>query len=92
MLGYRATLIGKEEEVCRRARDNESERERDRERRRDFDRTIMTLSKRDRHLKRSNQGSGRMETKHKKAVDEQEAGAEVRHPACILHLNERCVM
>lgn len=52
----------------------------------------MTVSKRDRHLKRRDQETGRIEIKHKKAEDEQKAGTEVRHPACVLHVNERRVM
>lgn len=38
----------------------------------------MTLSKRDRHLKRKDWESGRMEIKHKEGEDEQEA--EVKAP------------
>jgi len=39
----------------------------------------MTLSKRDRHLKRKDRESGRMEIKQE-GEDEQEAGAEVKAP------------
>lgn len=54
----------------------------------------MTLSKRDRRLKRKDRESGRMEIKHREGEDEQEAGAELKapFPACVRHVNERRLM